>query len=170
MILTVENVDVELEPVDNVVARVRRKFDKPGLALDTDTDFDSWKRRKLELHGTVGHGLRGQGVQGAGDDKGPLRARPLSVHENGLQINLKNNINHDIHSKSGGVTAGVQHGGDGHEVGDAGVHTAQCNTSQQRDPRMVGSFLVSGEMPDNAAAGVGKLVLLGESHSTKFAP
>ena len=78
-------------------------------------------------------------------------------------------FNHDCYSLSGGVTAGVQCDKGGHGGGDVGVQPAQLNTAQQRDSRMVGSFLVSGVLPDNAAAAVGKPVLRRESYSTKFA-
>ena len=48
-----DNVDPTLtvaknvELVDNLVARVKRKFDKPGPDLEPNRDFDSWKRRRL---------------------------------------------------------------------------------------------------------------------------
>ena len=160
-----------VELVDNIVARVKRKFDNPGPDLDPNLDFDSWKRRRIELQQvTVSHGQREQEGQGVVDDKGLLRKLPLSVSEMGLQRNTKININHDCYSISGEGDAGVQQAVGVQGDGDAEVHTVQYRISQQRDPRRVGSFLVSGELPDNAAATVGKPVLMGESHSTNFAP
>ena len=162
-----DNVET-VEPAETFVARVKRKFDRPGAALDPNLDFDSWKRRRVELQQvTVGHGQVDQGV---GVDKGHLRERPSSVSEIGLQTQTKNITNHDCCSKSGGDVAGVQREGGGLGGGDGEVQTAQYKILQQRDRRKVGSFFGSGEAPDSTAAAVGKPVLMGESHSTNFAP
>ena len=165
--MTVDD-DVELK-LDNVVSRVRRKFDHPGLDLDHDRDFDSWKRRRTALQktrdDTGDQGLREGDGQGVDDDSGPR-----SVVEKGFKFNFKNNVNHDCCSLPGGDRAGVLHDRGGQGDGVAGIFTVQTEKVQQRARRRVGSFLMSGDSPDNAAAAVGKLVLMGESHCTKTAP
>ena len=159
---------VETEPVMNLVEVVRKKFDKPDMALHTDSDFDSWKRRKTSLqvtveHVDVGHGLHVKGEQGVGSERTPLRISERK--ERGLNLKSIVNTNSVNCSKNGGTAVGVQRDSGGQ--GRGGVLPAQFRASQQRDPRRVGSFLLSGRIPDNAAAAVGKPVSLGKADSTK---
>ena len=158
----------ETGPVMNRVEVVRKKFDKPDMALHTDSDFDSWKRRKTSLHLTVehvdvGHELHVREGQQVGSEKTPLRISERE--ERGLKLKsiVKNNITNC--SMNGGTAVGVQRdiGGQGR----GGVLPALFRKTQQRDPRRGDSFLVSDGIPGNAAATVGKPVLLGKADSTK---
>ena len=102
---------VENEPVMNHVDVVRKKFDKPDMALNTDSDFDSWKRRRTSLqvtvdHVVVGHGLHEKGEQGVGSDMTPLSISERK--ERGLNLKSIVNTNNVNCSKNGGTAVGVQ--------------------------------------------------------------
>ena len=96
--------------VGNLVDRVRKKFDNLGPDLDTDRDFDSWKRRRTSLHVTadIGTGLREQVEQGAEDVTDHLRGVPLSNSEREQGFKLKTKINFNHSDCSGEDTTGVQ--------------------------------------------------------------
>ena len=147
---------------------MRKNFDTPGPDLDTDIDFDSWKRRRTSLlqvtggTGTelqeqvgTGTGLREEVAQGGGDETDHTGGSPISNTEREKGFKLKLNIVHNQvnFSKLGGNTEGVQRGGAGQAGG--GVLTEKDSTKQLRDPRRVGSLFLSAELPDNAAAAVG---------------
>ena len=177
-VIIVEKVEtVEKEPVDvvNHVDVVRRKFDKPDVAMNPDSDFDSWKRRRTSLRvvagkaGDVGdvdvsHGLRENVQQGVGGDMTPPSISERKKRGSNSNSKIKNYF-HVICSKDSGTAAGVHRDSGGQ--GRGGVLPAIYRATQQRDPRMVGSFLLSGGTTDNAAAAVGKPVSRGNSNSTK---
>ena len=85
-----------------------------------------------------------------------------------MKINYENNYNLHNCRTDGGGNAWVQRDGGGGRGIEVGVQPVQSNIAQQGTPRMVGTFLLSYDKPDNAADAVGNPVLMGESNSTKF--
>ena len=169
--------NIVVEPVTvegTVVARVKRKFDKSGADPDTNHDFDTWKRRRtcvppLTVGTGVDTGLREQGTLEVGDETEQLGVDPSrdsEKKEKGFKLKLITENNHVNSSKLGEGISGVQRGGTGQ--GGGGVTSGQYSTKQQRDSKRLGSLFVSAEISDNAAAAVGKQVLLGVMDSTKY--